>query len=424
MARWLVLACVLFAPFALAQLESELTRQLDAEIAQTQRIIEAQRAEQARLERELENLTGEIRAQVAERERISGQLATLRQEQAQLRAEITSLNAQLDATRSEIADQNAKLGELRLRVQGLLLNLDRQRAGRYARLLAESETFHQLEVKHYYLSLLTQQDVALIDELNRTVEALRLAQEQLSAQLRELDAKEAELAANEQQLESAQAELNRVIRELEASREGQNALRLEVIHSQNQLSQQLANLAARRQAEVERLRQEALELRRRAEAAVLERERSRLQREAEETEARAEALATPLPPPREANFVYPLANPSLAFPYGQQGTFVGLQAPQAGAEVRAAMSGVVPALYYTANSGYVVMILHSDNVVTAYENLQAPTVRVGDRVSQGQVIGRLGGSSLIPANILYFHVGVLDASGRPRYVDPAQHLGF
>lgn len=423
-ARLLCAALLVLGAGVLLAQESGLTLQLEDEIARQEEILRQQQAEEERLARELAATTEEIQARAAERDRLSNRLTELRQEQEVLRREIAGLESELDVTRDEIAGLKVQLEHLQDRAQALLVSLHRQRAGRYARVLAQSETFHELQVRNYYLSLLTRQDADLVTELNDAVRALSEAQDRLSDQIRRLSAKQDELAANEQSLEAARAELDRVIAELQETQEGQEALKLSAVQAQNELARTIATLQQRREAEIERLRQEALDRRRQAEAAVEERERRRLEGEADAAERAADELAAPLPPPAESGFIYPVAEPRLVFNFGEEGTFVVLQAPGPGVEVVAVMSGrVANRPSYTANSGYVVMIEHGNGLITVYQNLTDPLVTIGDQVAQGDVIGHLGGSSLYRPDWLHFHVGVLDG-GRIRYVDPANQLGF
>ncbi len=66
-----------------------------------------------------------------------------------------------------------------------------------------------------------------------------------------------------------------------------------------------------------------------------------------------------------------------------------------GTEVRAAMEGAVSAVYDDDFLGTVVEITHATGHVTRYANLTAmPTVKVGDSVRAGQVIGAVGATAL------------------------------
>lgn len=445
----LVICCAGFAQ------ENEQTRALDAEIARAQEILRQQEAEAAQLERELANLSSEIRSRVQERDRVSQQLVALRQEREALQRDVQALETQLLETQEEIVWRTENIRSLEERIQGLLLNLHRQRAGRYARVLAQAETFHDFEVKNYYLSLLTQQDVALINELAQEVAAFAEAQDRQMRQKRELEAKEAQLAENERQLEGTRAQLSQTINQLESTQEGRQVLRQESLDEQRRLR----NTIAQTERNLERVRQQLIaerdEAQRRAREATEARERQIYQQQVEQAEQRIQTLtelqtaptpsaptapsspttpttrdtpppvATVLPVPTSgAEFAHPFPNPKLFSGYSADQTYVVLQAERSGSAVQAVKAGVVElAQFHTANVGYMVIIRHDAELATIYQNLQQPVVRPGDRVSQGQVIGALGGGSLYSGDMLRFFVGIQRGNTRT-LVNPAPRLGF
>ena len=66
-----------------------------------------------------------------------------------------------------------------------------------------------------------------------------------------------------------------------------------------------------------------------------------------------------------------------------------------GAQVRAAMTGVVSDIYDDDFLGTVVELTHPGGYTTVYANLTAmPTVSEGDEVQAGQVIGAVGATAL------------------------------
>ena len=74
---------------------------------------------------------------------------------------------------------------------------------------------------------------------------------------------------------------------------------------------------------------------------------------------------------------------------------VDLAAPL-GAEVRAAAEGTVLAVYEDDLLGRTVAVDHGKGYVTHYANLDEETsVRAGDRVTAGQVLGHVGGTALL-----------------------------
>ena len=452
------------APFSVARAqESETTRQLDADAARYRELLEAQRAEQAHLEASLGELSAELQARLAERDRAGQDLLGLRGERETLQGSVAALEAELSDKRAQVENLSVQQAALKTRVQALLVSLYKGRANRFAGALFRTESFHDLEVRNYYLSLLSDQDAALLNELSASVAALETAQRDLTAKLDDLNAQEAALLETESRLTAKRAELEGVVASLERSREGQQALRLENLREQESLDTSITAALARRDEEVNRLvreeearkaraveeaRRQQEEAERRAEEAARAAEaaaaeaRAAAEAEAREAEEAAEAAraaaraAEEIPANTasapdtssapEGEAVSPFPNPRLLSRYGEAGgTSVTLQAEQDGAAVHSVLSGeVFTSQFLTANSGYSVIIEHSPDLFTVYKNLQAPLVKAGDEVTRGQVIGYLGGGTLARPDTLEFFVVVPHANGSFDYVDPAPLLGF
>ena len=76
------------------------------------------------------------------------------------------------------------------------------------------------------------------------------------------------------------------------------------------------------------------------------------------------------------------------------------RAAEAGTQVMAASAGTVSAVENDPLMGTTVMIDHAGGYRTTYANLQAvPTVKVGDAVSAGQIIGAVGNTAIAEASV-------------------------
>lgn len=424
MRRWLALALAAVLLGGAAAQEDDRRAALEEEIASYNQLLEARARDLGQIDAALQDISGELQAKIDERDAISRQLGQLQQERQTLLEQIDELTGQLEATQAEISLTERQLTELRGRVQGLLQSLYRQRGGgRIASLLSEAESFHDLQVKNYYLSLLSAQDAQVITDFDAALERLGQLQATYSAQLAELRAREQTLAENAAALSESRRQLEAVIAELDRSQEGQLANRSAALREQAAFEARLAQLNNDLQAELARLARLEEERRQReaAQAAVA----ARSQRQ---TESSAEVVVPSLSelPPLSSGYVYPVASPQLLRAYGERGSSgVWLQTREEGAAVRAVQPGVVlevgPGL---ANQGYVVALRHSEGLVTAYVNLQArPPVKVGQQVRQNEIIGYLGGGAAIPPNVLEFYTGWTEG-GTLTWVDPARLLGF
>ncbi|MDZ7704401.1 MAG: peptidoglycan DD-metalloendopeptidase family protein [Trueperaceae bacterium] len=433
---------------------SDTTERLEAAISEYEALLVARAREQARIDQELAGTQAALAERVAERNRVSEQLAALREERRGLLADIADLEGQLAANEARIRELEAELVVLRGRLSELIVNLHRERSSRYARVLAQSESFFDLRVKNYYLGLLAEQDVAILSELDATVSELETVQATLTAQVRDLEAAQQALLNTEQNLASTQQNLGNLIASLESTRAGQLAQRRDLLSEQSQLEAVITTSQQQLNAEIDRLRREAEEARRRAAAAAAVRERERFEAQAAQAEQGARALEaardlevvtvptnptpTPTPTPTAPTpptsvrapqtgdaFTMPFDQPQLLSRYGEEGPYVLLRSRQEGSAVRAALGGTVRAISrISANSGYLVAVYHGPNLMTAYLNLQPPQLAVGDTVAPGQIVGYLGGGTLTPADTLKFFVGVPQDNGGAAWIDPLPRLGL
>ncbi len=434
----LLLALVLGG--ALAQ-DGETRERLESDIASYEALLSEREQQLRDIDAALQNVSAELEANIAERETVSAQLSLLRGERQGLLEQIAGLEGQLALTQADISATGARLAELRGRVQGLLQNLYRQRGGgRFAGVLRQAESFHDLQVKNHYLSLLSEQDVSLITEFNATLADLADLQNQYSAQLAELKAREETLAQNETALAETQRNLDAIIAELNTSREGQLANQGALIREQAEFERRLTDLNNNLQAELARLarieEERRLEEERRqreaaqaaAEAAAATAQAAVAARSERQAESSAPVVVQQLSdlPPLSSDYIYPVPSPRLVRRYGELLTGgIWLQTAQEGAAVHAVQPGIVldvsPGL---ANQGYIVAISHADGLVTAYVNLQeGPPVRKYQQVEQNQVIGYLGGGDAIPPDVLEFYTGWSEGNSLT-WVDPARLLGF
>ena len=442
---WIVVLMVGFA-HAQTQPQNSETRQLEQDIQSYEQLLEERRAAQAEIDAALQETSAELDAQLAERDRLNAEIDALQGQRAALSGRVAALNQDLEATRERIGNLQARLTTLEASLQALLVNLHKERGGRYARLLAESESIFDLRVKSTYLSRLTEQDVSLIQEMNRTVAELQDAQLTLSAQIEELNTQEAQLAENQVALQGVRENLAGVIAQLEETRQGQLAQQQTLLSEQADIEQTLLNAEAALQEELARLRR-AAELARRREAAAREREAAarardtedrqrqaaeeavrewqRFSQEADELEEQIRTLETPTNL-GDGEFTLPFANPGLVSGFSEGGASqILLRAEQPGTAVRAVKGGTVWRVRrISANSGYLVAILNGPELITAYSNLQFPdSIQIGDQVEQGEIIGYLGGGTLTPPDTLQFRMGTPQGEGAVWY-DPAPYLGF
>ena len=95
---------------------------------------------------------------------------------------------------------------------------------------------------------------------------------------------------------------------------------------------------------------------------------------------------------------------------------VDLAAPY-GANILASAAGVVTTSKYSSSAGNYVVIAHGNGISTVYMHASALLVSVGETVSQGQVIAKVGSTGYSSGNHLHF--GVIK---KGVYVDPLGYI--
>lgn len=141
---------------------------------------------------------------------------------------------------------------------------------------------------------------------------------------------------------------------------------------------------------------------------------------------------TPSPSPAALVFTWPVNGPilsaysveALAYDVTMDDwrTHSGLDiGASVGTEVKATAAGTVSAVYRDDLLGTTVVIDHGSGLISLYSNLAAvPTVKAGDRVSTGTVIGTVGKTAIAESGLTpHLHFSMLLADSA---VDPTEYL--
>jgi murein DD-endopeptidase MepM/ murein hydrolase activator NlpD len=129
-------------------------------------------------------------------------------------------------------------------------------------------------------------------------------------------------------------------------------------------------------------------------------------------------LTSPPPPVTDPNsFIWP-ANAKITSAFGRRGgrahTGVDIDAPY-GAPIVAAQAGTVTLAGWKNGYGQTVIIDHGHGIRTLYAHESRLLVRVGQRVNQGDLIGKVGATGHVTAPHLHYEVHV---NGVPRNPTP------
>jgi len=96
-----------------------------------------------------------------------------------------------------------------------------------------------------------------------------------------------------------------------------------------------------------------------------------------------------------------IKNPGLNTYYINEG--IDIQAPM-GADVRATCSGVITAITWQRGRGNIVIVNHYGGYYTVYTHLSQILVNIGDQVSTGDVIGKVGDTGSLSGPVLHFEI--------------------
>jgi septal ring factor EnvC (AmiA/AmiB activator) len=400
--RWLFLLLILSlaqlptGSGALAQ-DPELQRQ----IQESQRRLEAIREERARLQGEMDQIRGRVRNASAELRNIEQQLSASRSVLAEVDFQAEVVAGQVQETTRELLKTREELKEDKAVLYRRVRDIYKRGPLNTLRVLLGAESFADLLTRYRYLQIIASYDRALVDrvsELETVLEAHGRSQEESLAELGRL-----------RQMKLGEvAELRSVERDRQATldqfrdRERQAQTRLEQLDADESRLTGLIDDLERRRLEEERRR-----------------ELSGLGREGPSSLSGSDA----------GSLDWPVDGP-LAYRFGREqrpnGTVlrwngIGIQAP-AGTPVRAVKAGTVVLAGPFEGYGPSVVLSHGGGFYTLYLYLEEVGVVQGREVQLGQVIGTVGGSQTPEGPHIEFQIRAPVAGGAPQAMDPLQWL--
>lgn len=378
--------------------------------AQTRADLERNNAELEQAREELEDTEQRRKATLADLEEIEAR-------RAQIQAELSALNRTLAAAEARLGDVRAKLaattGELRsaeARLEETRRELERNRelfgararesykrgnAG-YGVFTMRPNDVHDFARALKYVERVMEHDrdrITHIASLEREV----TAKTESLAGLRERQEALALVASRERDEVAALVADQRVLHDRAAEEAERHRLALADIESDRDSYRELVASLERESAQLEaELRRRAEEDRRRREAAAARGGSD----EQEQEQAREGRLLRPHDGPRTSSYgwrTHPI--------YGERRFHSGIDyAGPTGDDFWAAGDGVVVSAGWRGGYGNAVVIDHGGGLATLYAHASALVVRSGQRVTRGQVIGRVGSTGYSTGPHLHFEV--------------------
>ena len=97
--------------------------------------------------------------------------------------------------------------------------------------------------------------------------------------------------------------------------------------------------------------------------------------------------------------------------------YIGQNSGAYGLNIVAALSGTVETVSYDRSSGNYVVLNHGNGVRTKYLHCSSTLVQVGQKVTQGQTIAKVGDTGVATGPHLHFSITIYNS-----YVDPYTYL--
>lgn len=336
---------------------------------------------------------------------IDGQIAVVQRNLNAAQARLSAAEAEQRGAEERLATAQHELAEARIKLANYAVAAytGQSAAVQFLTITLKARSIEELIVKRNYMKAVgnTQADTIALDERLRDEvkdlsQALAAATKEADAQTKVVEGQKGELQAKRDAQDSVRAQ---VATELAKT----DSLRVEVVARKDEFLAEQRQLQAQSDAITAQLRA-------RAEA---------------QRAAAAAAGGTVSLAPAAGGFVRPVSGP-ITSPFGYRvhpiyGTTILHAGVDIGADsgtpIKAAQSGVVVSAGWMDGYGNATILDHGGGVTTLYAHQSAFLVSAGERVTQGQSIGRVGCTGSCTGPHLHFEVRI---NGTP--VDPMPYI--
>lgn len=399
--RRLILLSGLVAATAIPAVAPAQTTDLQRQILDSQRRLEAIREERARLQAEMEQIRSRVRDVSSELRNIEQQLSASRSVLAEVEFQADATAVQVEETTAELLRTSEELITGKAVFHRRLRDIYKRGPLHTIRVLLGADSFADLLTRYRYLEMMANYDRGVVDRIASLGEALRLHTQQLELSLAELgrlrQAKLGEVA----ELRSVENARQRTLTSFR-NREQQAQTRLEQLEAdETRLTDLIGDLERRR-----------MEAERRAAVAGLGRGGPGTL-----TGADAGSLDWPL----EGEVIYGFGRERRPNGTVLRWNGIGIRA-STGTPVRAVKSGTVVLAGPFEGYGPTVVVSHGDGFYTLYLYLEEIGVVEGRAIEAGQVVGTVGGGDTPEGPHIEFQIRAPVGGGAPQAMDPLQWL--
>lgn len=342
-------------------------------------------SQRSNLKNELKGIQADKNAAVNKRKNLEQQINYLQEEIDNLSAQLEQYAALIVEKEQEVADNEAREAAQFALFQKQCRAMEKEGTVTYWSILFAADSFSDLLDRLNTINAIADYNQGVCDQLQAARDALQQAKAELEQAEAETEAARTQREAAQTELEGQKAEVQTLIKEIAAN---EQATKAEI--------DKLEQAAKEQDAEIAKLNKE---LQAAIEAARKSSSNNKYQFDP------GTGFYWPLPKERVSvtSFYGPRYHPITGEYHNHSGTDIGAYA---GTEIYAAHGGVVLTSAYHYSYGNYVVLSRGDDITTLYAHMSKRAVKVGDVVSQGQVIGYVGSTGSSTAPHLHFEVRV------------------
>lgn len=392
------LACVLAVILAIPGTALAVTNQ-DAEEAREQ--VSSMEDEKEKVEETLKNLESLKNDTAAYVRELDTSLESLGEEISNLQQQRAAKEEEIAVTQGELEEaqemERQQYESMKLRIQYMYERGETS----YFDILMQSENIADMLNRAEYISQISEYDRNQLDAYART-------KEQIAQKETELEAEHANLVALQEDLEAKHASVETLLANKQQELANYEA---KIASAENEISEYEKDIALQ-EAKIKEIEEE-------------------IRRQEEEARKKAQEAGTTYKTTSlgDINFIWPCpsssritsgfggrSSPTEGASSNHKGIDIGAST---GSDILAAAGGTVTISTYSSSAGNYMMISHGGGVYTVYMHCSQRLVEVGDSVSQGQVIGKVGSTGYSTGPHLHFEIRSGGSNVNPSlYVSP------
>jgi septal ring factor EnvC (AmiA/AmiB activator) len=374
---------------------------LQRQIQESQRRLEAIREERARLQAEMEQVRSRVRNASSELRNIEQQLSASRSvlSEVEFQAEVATL--QVEETTAELLKTREEVREGKAILHRRVRDIYKRGALHSIRVLMGADSFADLLTRYRYLEQIAAYDRALVDQVTEMERALDIHNQQLQQSLANLGRLRQSKLGEVAELRSVERARQTTLSQFR-DRQALTETRLDQLEADEERLTDLVGDLERRRREAER-------------RAAL----AGAGREGPSTLSSTDAGS--LDWPVDGEVIYRFGRERRPNGTTLRWNGIGIQA-RTGSPVRAVKSGTVVLAGPFEGYGPTVVVSHGGGFYTLYLYLEEIGVSEGREVDAGQVVGTVGGSETPEGPHMEFQIRAPVGGGAPQAMDPLQWL--